>query len=67
MSDEWFEAFIEDAEQNPVRRRRVLRERIRALPVKDTLARVFQDKTDELIKYLRGERERHLREQERIA
>lgn len=67
LSDEWFEAFIEDIEQNPTHRRRVLREQILAVPVKDTLARAFQEKTEQLRRYLAGERERLLAEQGQTA
>lgn len=60
LADEWFAAFIAEAETDPIRRRHVLRERIRALPVKDTLARAFEEKTEQLRVYLAGERERML-------
>lgn len=67
LSDEWFDEFIEQIESSSVRRRRVLKERIVALPVKDTLARMFEDKTEQLRRYLAGERERMLAEQEKTA
>lgn len=67
LSDEWFSEFIQELEASPVRRRRLKRERILALPVKDTLARVFEEKTEQLRRYLAVERERWLAEQRRTA
>lgn len=67
LSDEWFAEFIKDLEVSPVRVRRLRRERVVALPVKDALAQAFQEKTEQLRKYLAGERERWLAEQGKTA
>ncbi|WP_336642072.1 hypothetical protein [Microbacterium sp. USHLN272] len=67
LSDEWFADFIADLEASPVRRRRLRRERIFALPVKDALAQAFQEKTEQLRRYLAGEREKWLAEQGKTA
>lgn len=56
LSDEWFADFIHDLETNTVRRRRLHRERIIALPIAETLAINFQEKTEQLRRYLAGER-----------
>lgn len=58
LSDEWFNDFITELENSPIRRRRLRRERIIALPVKETLAVAFQEKTEQLRRYLKGEREK---------
>lgn len=60
LSDEWFTDFITDLQNSPTRRRRLRRERIVALPVKDTLAVTFQEKTEQLRRYLAGEREKDI-------
>ena len=60
LSDEWFTEFITDLQNSPTRRRRLHRERILALPVKHTLAATFQEKTEQLRRYLAGEREKHI-------
>ncbi|WP_295102976.1 hypothetical protein [uncultured Microbacterium sp.] len=60
LSDEWFADFINELESTPVRRRRIHREQILALPVKDALAVAFQEKTEQLRRYLAGEREKHV-------
>lgn len=67
LCDEWFAEFIAELEQSPARRRRLRRERIFALPVKDALAQAFQEKTEQLGKYLAGERDRWFAEQGRTA
>lgn len=60
LSDEWFTDFINDLQNSPTRRRRLRRERIVALPVKESLAVAFQEKTEQLRRYLAGEREKHI-------
>lgn len=60
LSDEWFADFINELESTPVRRRRIRREQILALPVKDALAVAFQEKTEQLRRYLAGEREKYV-------
>ncbi|WP_288870825.1 hypothetical protein [uncultured Microbacterium sp.] len=67
LCDEWFAEFIAELEQSPVRRRRLRRERVVALPVAETLAQAFQEKTEQLRKYLAGERERWFAEQGKTA
>lgn len=67
LCDEWFAEFIAELEQSPVRRRRLVRESKVALPVAETLARAFQEKTEQLGKYLAGERERWFAEQGKSA
>ncbi|MGW9270776.1 hypothetical protein [Microbacterium sp. NPDC055599] len=67
LCDEWFAEFIAELEQSPARRRRLRRERLVALPVKDALAQAFQEKTEQLRRYLAGERERWLAEQGKTA
>jgi hypothetical protein len=67
LCDEWFAEFIAELEQSPARRRRLRRERLVAPPVKDALAQAFQEKTEQLRRYLAGERERWLAEQEQSA
>lgn len=67
LCDEWFAEFIAELEQSPVRRRRLRRERLVALPVPDALAQAFQEKTEQLRRYLAGERERWLAEQGKTA
>lgn len=53
-ADEWFADFIKRLEQSPQRRNKLWRERIEP-PVKVTLARAFQDKTEQLRRYLAAE------------
>lgn len=60
LADEWFADFVRELEDSPVRRRRLRRERITALPVKDALALAFQEKTEQLRRYLAAEREKHI-------
>ena len=60
LSDEWFSEFVAELEASPVRRRRLRREQILALPVKESLAVAFQEKTEQLRRYLAGEREKHV-------
>lgn len=60
LSDEWFAEFIEQLEASPRRRRNLRRERIIALPVPETLQRQFEEKTEQLRRYLAVERERVL-------
>ncbi|MFF7293179.1 hypothetical protein ACFY9N_11675 [Microbacterium sp. NPDC008134] len=60
LSDEWFADFVRELEESPRRRRRLRRERIFALPVKDALAVAFQEKTEQLRRYLAAEREKWL-------
>ena len=60
LSDEWFTDFIQELENSPTRRRRLHRERNIALPVQHTLAIAFQEKTEQLRRYLAGEREKHI-------
>jgi len=67
LCDEWFAEFIAEIEQSPVRRRRLRRELMVALPVKDALAQAFQEKTEQLRRYLAGERERWLAEKGKTA
>lgn len=60
LCDEWFAEFIHDLETSTVRRRRLRRERIIALPVKETLAVAFQEKTEQLRRYLAAERQKDI-------
>lgn len=60
LSDEWFADFVRELEESPVRRRRLRREKITALPVKDALAVAFQEKTEQLRRYLTAEREKSI-------
>lgn len=59
LSDEWFTDFITSLEAAPRRRARLKKERIIALPVQDTIAIAFQEKTEQLRRYLAAEREKH--------
>lgn len=61
FSDEWFADFIAELEASPRRRKNLRRERILAIPVKETLQRQFEDETEQLRRYLEGERLRWLR------
>lgn len=56
-ADDWFNEFITRLEASPKRRQQLWRERI-TLPVKETLARAFTDKTEQLRRYIAGEREK---------
>lgn len=56
-ADDWFTEFITRLEASPKRRQQLWRERI-TLPVKETLARAFTDKTEQLRRYIAGEREK---------
>ena len=60
LSDEWFTDFISELEASPVRRRRLKRELMVALPVKHALAVAFQEKTEQLSRYLAGERQKDI-------
>lgn len=53
-ADEWFADFIRRLEQSPQRRNKLWRERTEP-SVKVTLARAFEDKTEQLRRYLAGE------------
>lgn len=53
-ADEWFAEFISELEQSPKRRRRLWRERVE-VPAKETLARAFEEKTEQLRRYLAQE------------
>lgn len=57
LADEWFADFIRECETNPIKRRRVLRSNRKPIPVKETLARAYADKTEQLCRYLAHERE----------
>lgn len=67
LSDEWFADFIEELEASPRRRTRLKREAIKALPIVDALAMAFEEKTEQLRRYLAAERERWLAEQGKTA
>lgn len=67
LCDEWFAEFIEQLEESPKRRRRLWRERVIALPVAETLARAFEEKTEQMRRYLAVERERWFAEQGKTA
>lgn len=58
-ADEWFAEFIHNLEQSPQRRNKLWRERIE-VPAKEALARAFTEKTEQLRRYLAGEREKHI-------
>lgn len=60
-ADEWFAEFIERLETSPSRRRRLWRERVE-IPVRDALARSFEEKTEQLRRMIAVERERWLAE-----
>ncbi|KTR73793.1 hypothetical protein NS234_19685 [Microbacterium oxydans] len=67
LCDEVFAEFIEQLEETPKRRRRLWRERAIALPVTETLARAFEEKTEQMRRYLAVDRERWLAEQVKTA
>lgn len=58
-ADDWFSEFITRLEQSPKRRQQLWRERIE-VPAKVTLARAFTEKTEQLRRYLAGEREKDI-------
>jgi len=58
LSDEWFSAYLTDLERSGVRLRRLRREGRVPIPVKDELARAYQDKTEHLRRLLAMERGR---------
>lgn len=59
LADEWFAEFIRELEASGPRKRKLFRERrTPALPIKETQAREFQEKTEQLTIYLRTERQR---------
>lgn len=58
-ADDWFTEFITRLEASPRRRQQLWRER-KELPVKETLARAFTDKTEQLRRYLAAEREKDI-------
>lgn len=61
LSDEWFADFIAGLESSPRRRKNLRRERIIALPIAEVVQRQFEEKTEQLRRYLEGERLRWLR------
>lgn len=67
LSDEWFAAFIEELEASPRRRTRMKREAIKALPISESIAVAFAEKTEQLRRYLAAERERWLADQGKTA
>lgn len=67
LSDEWFTEFIDELEASPKRRNRAKREAIKALPIVDALAVAFEEKTEQLRRYLAAERERWLADQGKTA
>jgi len=67
LCDEWFAELIEQLEASPVRRRQLRREGTKPLPVAETLAQAFDEKTEQLRRYLAAERERWLAESRKTA
>lgn len=55
-ADEWFWDFINKLQSHAGRRRTMMRRETAPIPVKDTLARDYQEKTEQLLRYLRGQR-----------
>lgn len=58
LADEWFADFIDELQGSKVRRRKALAERHKALPVGVTLARKFEQETEQFRRYLAAERKR---------
>jgi len=56
-ADEVFEDFIVCCETNPAKRRRILRERRKPLPARETIKRLYDQKTEALRRYLAYQRE----------
>ena len=57
LADEWFTDYIRDLEASGSRKRRLFRERHKPLPIRETQARAFAEKTEQLRRFLEHERE----------
>lgn len=58
LSDEWFSAHLSDLERSGLRLRRLRAEGRVPIPLREELARAYQDKTDQLCRLLAVERRR---------
>ncbi|MDR6868950.1 hypothetical protein J2Y69_003576 [Microbacterium resistens] len=55
-ADEWFAEYLKGLESSTVRRRRLWREGRTPIPAAETLARAFEEKTEQLRRMLAVER-----------
>ncbi|WP_113680907.1 hypothetical protein [Microbacterium sp. H6] len=58
-ADYWFADYIERLQKSQPRTIRLPRERV-SIPDSEADARAFQEKTEQLRRYLAGEREKHI-------